>query len=441
MSVFKRATSKGFTKEYHYRFNYARKRFSGVCEKCFSEKKAKEFEAEVRKDIKNLKQIKSKQALVIEYRNELSGGKKIPLKDAFDLSMKKPRKRPLAKRQSDTKRNRWLDFAKYMESNYPEIESLADVKKTHAEEYIQFYRTQGRWDKEIKSKQGNYKADLKKLSPKTCNDLLMNLKEVFTLLEEDAGLLANPFSKIHKLKADPTKREVFSNEELEKIRDNADDFLLPLFKIGGMTALRLGDVCTLKKNEIDLDNRLIRRVANKTGKLVEIPIMKELYPLLEELLEDEKNDTEYLLKDQAYKYIEHRTIVSKIIKDFLDSLDIENQDKSKDRDRAVSIKGFHSLRHTFCYLAGIAGIPMAIVQSIVGHMTPEMTEHYMAHTTIQDKQKAILELSKSFGLLNGNDKPNPDELERLELIEIIKTLPNSEIKRIRKSISPKLLPK
>jgi len=55
------------------------------------------------------------------------------------------------------------------------------------------------------------------------------------------------------------------------------------------------------------------------------------------------------------------------------------------RTRTVSVKDVHSLRHTFCYFAGVHGIPLSIVQSIVGHMTPEMTRHYQSHADRKTK--------------------------------------------------------
>lgn len=37
---------------------------------------------------------------------------------------------------------------------------------------------------------------------------------------------------------------------------------------------------------------------------------------------------------------------------------------------------FHSLRHTFVSMAANAGIPLHIIQSIVGHESRAMTWHY-----------------------------------------------------------------
>ena len=44
--------------------------------------------------------------------------------------------------------------------------------------------------------------------------------------------------------------------------------------------------------------------------------------------------------------------------------------------RRVSVAGFHALRHTFVSLAADAGVPLAVVQAIVGHAGEAMTRRY-----------------------------------------------------------------
>ena len=41
--------------------------------------------------------------------------------------------------------------------------------------------------------------------------------------------------------------------------------------------------------------------------------------------------------------------------------------------------GFHSLRHTFVSLCRANNAPLSVVESIVGHSSPAMTQHY-THT-------------------------------------------------------------
>ena len=49
---------------------------------------------------------------------------------------------------------------------------------------------------------------------------------------------------------------------------------------------------------------------------------------------------------------------------------------------------FHSLRHTFVSLAANAGVPLHIVQSIVGHESTAMTRHYY-HESIDALRSAV----------------------------------------------------
>ena len=49
---------------------------------------------------------------------------------------------------------------------------------------------------------------------------------------------------------------------------------------------------------------------------------------------------------------------------------------------------FHSLRHTFVSLAANAGVPLPVVQSIVGHCSTAMTRHYY-HENEADLRRAV----------------------------------------------------
>ena len=49
---------------------------------------------------------------------------------------------------------------------------------------------------------------------------------------------------------------------------------------------------------------------------------------------------------------------------------------------------FHSLRHTFVSFAANAGVPLHIVQSIVGHESTAMTRHYY-HENIDALKSAV----------------------------------------------------
>ena len=77
----------------------------------------------------------------------------------------------------------------------------------------------------------------------------------------------------------------------------------------------------------------------------------------------------------------------------LSYLKIEAVKAFDERSRKVSCKDIHSLRHTFCYLHGMQGTPLVVVQSMVGHMDKKMTESYMMHQTEELKREAIEKLA------------------------------------------------
>ena len=124
-------------------------------------------------------------------------------------------------------------------------------------------------------------------------------------------------------------------------------------------------------------------------------------------------------------YLTNSTGVSYRIKQFLEGLGIQTTRKPEDRTRAVSVKDLHSCRHTFCYYAGLAGIPLAVVQSIVGHMTPAMTEHYSAHASMEDKRRGMERLS----FFTQDALPAVDEEpERAELRQMIESMPLEKVR-------------
>ena len=62
-----------------------------------------------------------------------------------------------------------------------------------------------------------------------------------------------------------------------------------------------------------------------------------------------------------------------------------------------------------------------VVQSVLGHMTPAMTRHYMAHATEQDKQQALAIIPD----LSTRSEPSGRRDVKKELLGIIESM-NSE---------------
>ena len=439
--------------KWHFVFQIAGKRYHRACKGCTTKRDAERFEREQYRILSGVAaevaKIETTDALFEARRREITGNDAVLLVDAFEKAMRKPRKKSMSPKQQTSKQSAFADFIAFMAGNYPDVTDAAAVTKKHAEEYIGYIQRNGRYlvrntytrggktieratRKIITSDESGVSTATEAStipSGRTLKFFLTTCAEIFELLKEETGISRNPFSGIKIPGLNPEAREAFSDEELKLIYANLDDFTRPLFITAVFTGLREGDICTLRWENIDLVGMILRHKQRKTGNFVEIPIAEELFQLM--LSRRTASDAEYVYPELAEMYLNNASGVSYRVKKFLENLGIKTTKIPEGRSRAVSVKDLHSCRHTFCYYAGLAGVPLATVQAIVGHMTPEMTKRYMAHTTIKDKRLGIDALSgKMAAALGCSGAVENDEPERLELVEIARTADIETVREI-----------
>jgi integrase len=86
---------------------------------------------------------------------------------------------------------------------------------------------------------------------------------------------------------------------------------------------------------------------------------------------------------QEFSHDSGQTITSKAAKEERDLTLTECADVE-----ALSGIGFHSMRHSFISRAAELGIPVSTIKDQVGHMSDEMTDHYI-HIAEQAQRKAV----------------------------------------------------
>ncbi len=336
---------------------------------------------------KALQSIESRE----QYLHEVAKVKQLRAKltiataEAFELANGKPNVPNVSEKHLQRKRKRWSDFCRYLRDNF-KIITIDEVTPSHAEQYVSYMRAKGYWHKPTKICLVNPdEPDVQKLSNTTINRAVMDCRWVFNQLARDLGYSAsdNPFCDIAKLKEEPVQREVFTDDDLRAIFRNPPPLMEALFTIGLCTGLREGDVATLRWREIITYNKdargkpdfyaaEIERVTRKTKAAVSIPVEKELADFLSRQWEI-SGDQEYVLPEAAKLYFASNNKLSMKIIKYLQSIGIQTKVKAEGRVKNQSVKDFHSLRHSFCYYAGLRGVPLPIVQSNVGHMNPKMT--------------------------------------------------------------------
>lgn len=398
-------------------------------------RQAQEIEQQMRATAERARNSRTEAEIYAKWRSVMINAKPMPLVKAFDKALTKPTNRCTSESRINVKRGYWNDFVAWMAEHAPLVNYMQHVTKVNAENYIAFLRKNGPYLK-FQSTQTPVK-----LSNDTLNCYHETVRQVFNLLKNETGLPENPFDDILMLPAKHAERDAYTEEQLRTIFLKADNYMQPMFFIGLFTGLAEGDICTLRKDEINFAHEHIYRKRNKTrnssGKISAIPMLPVLQDMLRRLVEDRNNTSEYVLPEQAADYLKGHYIVSRKIKNFLEiDCEFDTCRKVEGRTRTQSTLDFHSLRHTFCSIAGIVGIPLTVVQSIVGHMTKRMTELYSRHVEEQERLRWIRlfgERLKTLPNLPGAPAPQietEDDRDRAIVIDAVKKADMETVRKI-----------
>lgn len=295
----------------------------------------------------------------------------------------------------------WQRFEKWITANHPEAVTLRDVTEDHAAAYAGDLQAAG-------------------LSGATVNKHIALLKLVFRILKKQAGLTLDPWEGMRPAKHRPQGRRELSTVELRRVCESATGEMRLLLALGIYTGMRLADCATLRRDAIDAAQGVIMvtpvKTSHTSGKQVRVPI----HATLREMLKDTPAAGEYVLPETASTYDGRRdTITDRVQRHFwANGIDCHARGTGQqiERDaagnplrdaagrvrmvatgkRAVVSVGFHSLRHSFVSLCRAGGVPLSVVESLVGHSNPNMTRLY-THTSGGEADKAVKSLPSFTG--------------------------------------------
>jgi len=333
--------------------------------------------------------------------------KQITFAEAWEHFKTFPRKHTPGESAIRYYQSTWEDFVAFAVDN--KCSSIADVTEVLSQRYISQIRGHGRYSP-VEYRRGGKTVVVPveklsdKLSNRTQNAYLVSLKVIFDTLVKGKYCLENPFKEIDKLSNEAVDREAFTPEELRIIGEKSKDtWLYPLFLTGICTGMREGDICLLEWTNIK--DGWIKRKTRKTGVEINLPIL----PPLAAYLRVFPHSGQYVYPELADAYQKDQSIISKAVKRFLADCDINATKDVEGRSRKASIKDVHSLRHTFAYIAAVNNIPLPIVQSILGHMSPTMTQHYIDHARQEEKAKYLATLPDYLSIgTEVHEKAAPD---------------------------------
>lgn len=261
------------------------------------------------------------------------------------------------------KHRAWKSFAQWMLRVHPEVSDICEVTRRMADEYL-----------------GDFQLEHAGV---TCNLRVCNLREMFRfMLEGSDAETANPWNGVRLCARDGYTRRELSLDEVRRLLVASESYgreWRMLFSIAIYTGMRLGDCCCLTWDAVNLASSIIQIVPRKTrrylsGRPVTIPLHPELSALLNEMPPESRSG--FVMRSIAHDFTTRRWNVSRKLDRIFEQANIATSVMLEGRSRRTPSATFHSLRHTFVSIAVNAGIPLATVQSIVGHTSTAMTRHY-----------------------------------------------------------------
>ena len=282
--------------------------------------------------------------------------------------------------------------------------TMSEVTPIHADQFSEFLKRMS-------------------LSVSTHNRKIRHVKKIFNVLS-DYYTGENPFNSKYLLRKkreemdQGVRRMSFDKEHIEGIKEVLDDDKFKLlnkeeikviYYLGMYTGQRLKDCVLLRWNKVDFNNRMIYVQQFKTGKEVIIPIASQLLDVLQNAKQWQKNIHSYICPNVAKRYNKQDAIgknignnlVNKDVLRVIPWIGLEPSIEVPGRKKKVTVYGFHSLRHTFVSTCAEAGVPKAVVVSIIGTDSDIIDKHY-THVGTEAQLKAIEAIS-------GEKRSDPQE--------------------------------
>ena len=317
-------------------------------------------------------------------------------------------------------------FAEFLRFIDGQVSQFSQITTDHSMKFAEYLRTT-------------------QISVSTHNRKIVRLRKIFSTLQsyrEDGNPFALKilFRKAREEQDTAVRRMAFTREQEEQIRTVLDDpkyrlinknEIKVIFYLGMYTGQRLKDCVLIHWQNVDLEHQRIQVKQFKTGKEVTIPMAPKLYEVLLEARKWKVNA--YVNPNVALRYKQTDKRGKSVGDNHVDIdvmrvirwIGVETSVPVEGRKKKATVFGFHSLRHSFASFCAEAGVPKAVVVSILG-ANSEIIDEFYTHVG-EDAQRAAVEA------IAGTSASTPSgKIKRaLEYIDSIKT-PSEELLTVKK---------
>ena len=314
----------------------------------------------------------------------------------------------------------WAKYEIHPERATPHTVSEQLAYKTTYDEFVEYVSASGKHTvitsiAELNSDIAEGYAAYMRTIPQavdTHNRKIKRLRKIFDCLS-DYYSGNNPFKSKTLLRSTReeqdtvARRQAFTKEQEQQLRDVlADDQykvmnkpeIRVIYYLGMFTGQRLKDCVLLQWQNIDMDRKRIYVKQFKTGKEVTIPMAEELFQVLTEALE--WREDQYVCPKSAARYNKQNregknvgnNLVNIDVLRVIRWIGLEPSISVPGRNKKMTVYGFHSLRHSFASFCAEAGVPKAVLLSILG-TDSDIADKYYTHVGEDAQQLAITAIS------------------------------------------------
>lgn len=215
------------------------------------------------------------------------------------------------------------------------------------------------------------------ISSATANRELALLKTLFSKAVEWGRLEANPAARVKHLKEPPARETILAEDQARRLVDAAAPEYRPIFVVALGTAMRRGEILSLKWADLDLVRGIITVANSKSGRSRRIPMSGEVAAALGAL----PRRGEYVFWNP-----ETRTRLKDVKKPWAAAC------------KAAGISGvrFHDCRHTALTWMLQSGADIVSVSKIAGHASIIMTQRY-CHASPEMQRLAVNKVGEILG--------------------------------------------
>lgn len=207
-------------------------------------------------------------------------------------------------------------------------------------------------------------ADRIKCSKSNLDNIRRILSSFFTWLEGESYILKNPVRRIHKIKVDKTVKETYSDESMERMRDECQCLRdLAIIDLLASSGMRVGELVRLNREDIDFDNRECI-VFGKGSKERSVYFDARTKIHLKNYLDSRTDDNPALFVSLLKPY------------NCLQISGVEIRLRSLGRELGIPKVHPHKFRRTLTTRAIDKGMPIEQVQRLLGHTQIDTTMQY-----------------------------------------------------------------